>query len=192
MHVVIDARKFDEIASVFDRAGKQAPVVISRALNEAGARTKTQVIRALTDQTKLKRATIVRAVKEKRAGYGDLTYELKTRGGDISLKYFDARETQGGVTARPKGQSKVYPRAFIKGGRFPNRVALKLGGHVFERAGAKRKPIEKRKSDVYIPREMVSGQTSAAFQATANSVLPRYLERHLRALLSGAAPKGRV
>lgn len=155
----------------------KARMALARAVNHTGAKAKTQVIRALTKQTGLKRGTIVKAVRQRQAnptGGGDATYELVTRGGDISLKVFAARELRAGTKAKPWGRWQMFPGAFMRGGRFPKRVPLSMGGHVFRRAGSSRLPIALQKSGVYIPKEMLAGETAAAWERViATSLMPR-------------------
>lgn len=172
--------------ALFRNAGNQAPHAIRRALNHTGDKTRTAMVRALTAQTGLKRGTIVRALKVIRANYGSLEYRIYSRGGNVSIKYFGAKETAGGVVSK-RG---VFPRAFMKGGRFPNRVALKLGGHAYERTGKARLPIRRVKSGVFIPKEMTSGDTAAQFHASVAAFLPDRIAHELNALLTGAAPRG--
>lgn len=143
----------------------------NRVVNRAGDQSRTQIRRSLTEQTGLRRKTIVKAVKVTRSTRSTLTYRMQTKGGEISLKHFAAREQRRGVKAKPFGQWKVFPSTFIKGGRFPSRTDIGMGGHVFQRTGAGRFPIEKVKSGVIIPAEMVKGATAEAFRTTSSQVL---------------------
>jgi hypothetical protein len=190
LEVKVDTRDFDRMAARFAAAGKNVKPALQRAINHTGAKAKTKVIRALVPQTGLTRKTIVKAVRESKAGTGGLVYELKSRGGNVSLKYFGARETRTGVSAAPWNSRRVYAGSFIKGGLFPKRVALKLGGHAFVRSGSSRLPIEKQKSGLFIPTEMVTGQSAAAFNAVAASELPKRLAHEIEAILGGVAPGG--
>ena len=183
MPVRLDVSAFGAAAGRFYQAGAKGPVAIARALNHTGDKVKTQMIRALVPQTGLKRKVIVKALKRSGASAGALVYAIKSRGGDISLKFFGARETRKGVTAAPWGKRKLYPAAFIKGGRFPNRVALGMGGQVFVRAGKSRMPIQKLKSGVFIPAEMVKGATKEAFERTVASELPKRIEHELKRII---------
>lgn len=191
LRVGFDLKDFQRLANIFAAAGDQAPHAVRRGLNRAGDKARTQMKRTLVKQTGLKAGVIARALKTRRANFGSLSYEIVSRGGDISLKHFGPRETRKGVSAAPRGQRAVFNATFLKGGQFPNRKTLKMGGHVFARAGSKRSPIEKRKSGVFIPVEMVTGSTAAAFYAAANSHLGDDIARELFAILSGAAPRGR-
>ena len=140
------------------------------------------MVRSLTKQTGLKRKTIARALK-KQGGRGSLTYAIRSAGGDISLKYFGARETRKGVSAAPFGARRTFPETFMKGGRFPKRVMLKLGGHVFKRSGGSRFPVAKQRSGVVIPAQMVLGATKAAFEKTVATEFPKRIAHELKRLL---------
>ncbi|NEW96630.1 hypothetical protein [Rhodopseudomonas sp. BR0G17] len=178
----VDATQVAELAQLFETAGRKAPAAIGRAIRRTGDMAKTRVVRALVAQTGLKRKVIVKAVKAKP---GAMTYTLKTRGGNVSLKYFGARETRRGVSAAPWNRRRVFGGAFIKGGRFPNRVALGLNGQVFARVGKSRLPIARQRSGLYIPTEMIKGETRGAFLGTVNAVLPAKLRHEIAAILGG-------
>jgi hypothetical protein len=180
----IDASQIEHLGALFKKAEKEAPAAIARAIRRTGDMTATQVVRSLTAQTGLKRQVIVRAVKKRPAG---MTYSLQSRGGNVALKYFRARETRKGVSAAPWNARHVFMGTFIKGGRFPHRVGLNLGGQVFARTGAGRVPIVKQKSGLFIPKEMISGATKQAFLSTVASVLPLRLQHEIAAILGGHA-----
>lgn len=173
---VMGLKQFDNLLGAL---GQEGPKVISRALNRTGDMGRTQVVRALAKQTGLPQKTIRKAVKVKRASWSDLEYRLSATGGDISLKYFKARETRRGVTAFVRGERRLFEHSFIKGGSFARgRVALRMGGHVFQRIGS-RTELERLKSGVFIPIEMVEGPTAAAFDAIIAEMLPRRLNHEI-------------
>ena len=179
-------RKFDGIIGALSEG--EAKRVIVRAVNHAGAKTKTQVVRALTNQTGLKRPVIVKAVRAHKANYGDLSYSMRTRGGDVSLKYFNPKEVKGGLTASPFGKRKKFDNHFMTSGLPGRRFSvLRLNGQVFEAdtgTSAWGRPMSKADSGVVIPAEMVKGATAAAFHRTSGPALQTRLEHELgRALL---------
>jgi len=146
---------------------------LAGVINEVGAAAHQGILGPLRTQTGLTGSTIPRAVHDLPAGEGGLAYQLVTRGGDISLRYFGAREVAGGVAARPRMQLKTFPGAFIRSGRAPNRFAVpKLNSQVYARKtpgtawSTKENPvkIKKVKSGVFIPEEMVRGASLAAFE----------------------------
>lgn len=159
--------------------------VANRVINRTGDMARTQVRRTLSAQTGLKRKTIVKAVKTSRSNVATLAYSMSAKGGDVALKYFGARETRRGVSAAPWGKRQIFAGSFIMGGRFPGRVPLNLGGHVFERVGSGRVPIEKPDSGVIIPAEMVKGETARAFQTTVATVMPMRMAHEIRRLTGG-------
>lgn len=175
-------------------------MAITRALNHTGAKARTAMIKSLTAQTGLKRKTIVKTLKVRKAAQrGDLSYTIYSRGGNISLKYFDPKETKGGVSAKPFGRRQRYPGYFMKSGRSKNygkgfigpikgrRLLKKLGGHVYRNVegGKWRGKMELQDSGVVIPQEMVSGATEAAFYDVAQRDLVDRLGHELLRILDG-------
>jgi len=164
-------------------AAEHPEKALQRALSRTGDKAKTQVIRTLTQQTGLKRQVIVRAVKAMRPSFSNLEYKLTTRGGNVALKYFGARETAAGVSAAPRNVRQIFAHTFLKGGLFPNRVSLSMGGQVFMRTGGRH--IAKQKSGVYIPQEMVQGETLDGFNAIIQRDLPDRIAHELLRMLGG-------
>lgn len=182
MQINYDLSSIAHIGEVFRKAGKLSPDVLRKAVKHTGDKAVTKMRSALVGQTGLKRGTLVRAIKGASVGSG---YVIKSHGGDIRLKFFGARETRKGVSAAPWNHRKVYAGTFIKGGRFPNRVGLKMGGQVMHRAGSKRLPLHGVKSGLFIPEEMVKGQSEAAFYDTLDTDLAPRLAHELSRILGG-------
>jgi Prophage minor tail protein Z (GPZ) len=177
-------------------SGHEKHLSLQRAVNHTGDKAKTQVIRALAKQTGLANKVIKRSVKVNRAfgasvssfvpDESSLFYVMTTRGGDISLKYFKAREIRAGVTASPFGKRVLFAGSFIKGGRFPNRVAAKgLNGHVYRRIGEGRGPLELLNSGVIIPAEMLKGETVKTFFDVVDRDLPDRVTHEIERLIPG-------
>lgn len=186
----LDASAIARLGNQISAAGAKAPIALARAINHTGDKARTQMTRELTNQTGLKRATIVRALKESKASAGSLTYAITSRGGNVSLKYFGARETRPGVSAAPWGRRRVYFGSFMKAGWWPKRVTKgNWHGQVFRRAGGKTGSgvdrFEKVKSGLFIPREMVTGATKAAFEQSVAANLPARLSHELGRVLGG-------
>ena len=180
----IDAAKVEHLAALFKQAEAQAPAAIKRAVFRTGTMAKTRMIRALVKQTGLKRAVLARALVGKPAGGG---YQIKSRGGNVHLKYFGARETRKGVSAAPWNKRRVYGGTFTRGGKFPHRVGLNLGGQVYMRAGRDRTPISSQRSGRFIPKEMISGASEHEFLAAVATILPARLQHEIAAILAGHA-----
>lgn len=182
----VDLSSLKRFENMLAAAGKGAVPALNRAVNRAGDMAKTAMVRVLAPQTGLKPKVIRKALSSKKANATNgATYVIYSKGGDIRLKYFAARETRKGVSAAPFSNRQIFAGTFIKGGRFPNRVDIGMGGHVFKRTGAARKPIVLQRSGVFIPEEMISGASGAAFHSTAERVLPDRLAHELLRLLGG-------
>lgn len=177
-----DLSQFTNISNALHAAGSKMPLVLNRAINHTGDKALTQMRRVLVDQTGLKRNILVRAVKGTKA-FGPRGYVIRSRGGDIRLQFFGARETRKGVSAAPWNERRIYAGTFTEGGRFPNRKALNLGGVVLKRVGKGRKPLKTIRSGLFIAKEMVSGQSEAAFYATVDRDLPGRIAHELYRVL---------
>ncbi len=178
-----DLRHFENMLLGLGKDGSKAAV---RAINRAGEMGRTQVIKALSRQTGLQQKLIRRSVKEIRASWDEPEYQVRSVGGDVSLKYFKKRETADGVRAQlgtVRG-ADWFAESFYRGGVFPGRRvdAPKLNGHVFVRSGG-RTQLEKVTSGVFIPKEMVEGETELAWDKTVKRVLPKRLDHEFNRLL---------
>lgn len=179
----VDAAPIARMANMFGALQRQTrALVMVRAVNHTGAKALTQMRRVLVPQTGLKYRTLKRAVTAKKAFNGG-DFVIKSRGGDVRLKFFKPRETRKGVAASPWNRRKVYPGTFTKGGRFPKRVALSMGGTVLRRTGKSRGPLKVVRSGLYIPTEMVTGNSEAAFYATVERELPPRIAHELYRVL---------
>ena len=166
-----------------DRLNRQFPKIIPQEVNKVGNRAKTVVIRNLTKQTGLDRKVIVAAVgNPAKARPGKLTYEMKTQGGNIRLKYLKPKESGDGVVAKPFGKKTLYPGAFMMGGAVGNRkVVPKFKGHVMVRT--KGRFYTNARSGVFIPVEMTQGATLAAFEKIAGPMLEDRVTKVIAKLL---------
>lgn len=191
MHVTItyDAQALRTAIAGLDAAAAGAfRAQLAAAINVAGKAAHQAIIGPLKAQTGLRGSTIPRAIHDLPAGgVNSLSYSLVTRGGDISLKYFGAREGGAGVTAHPRGQATFERGAFIKSGPKGNRRASpKLDGQVYRNVagGRWRGKISKVKSGVYIPQEMVRGAVVKAFEGVVGAQLDPAVGR-VMALIAG-------
>ncbi|WPZ23120.1 phage tail protein [Sulfitobacter faviae] len=182
----IDVKGLQQFENMLGALGAEAPKAVNRAINRTGDMARTQVVRTLARQTGLPQKTIRKSVKVKRSSWANLEYQLKSAGGDVSLKYFKKRETDDGVRAY-LGDARGwdwFAESFFRGGRWPRpRKAISWShGHVFVRVGG-RTELEKVKSGVFIPEEMVDGATAKAFEKSVEKNLPRRLDHEISRLL---------
>ncbi|MBI1202558.1 MAG: hypothetical protein GC182_08610 [Rhodopseudomonas sp.] len=189
VEINLDAAPIAALAQYMKAAGNRTPDAVRRALNHSGDIARTKMRRALTEKTGLPYRVIKAATHTTHANYGALVYSIKARGGNVRLKFFKPRETQRGVSAAPRGQRRVFPNTFIKGGQFPNRVGLHMGGEVFERIGSGHgRPMFKRaRSGVFIPTDMVSAEVAETFIATGLALLPGRVAHEVGRILGVAA-----
>ena len=152
---------------------------MAAALNAAGSEIRKQTIDAETRQTGLKHDTIERAQVAQPASAGRLAFNIRSKGGNVRLKYFGARETGSGVTADPWDAPHFYPQAFINSGWKDRRPSPKLNGQVYKRVGRKSMPIVQEKSGLFIPTEMTKGATAQAFEQTSRRALLEIITRLL-------------
>ena len=192
----VDMSEIGVLAKAFQQAGSKTPLVLSRGLNKAGLKARTQMRRDLVGQTGLKYGVFVRALRSTSATPSSLAFVIKSKGGNVSLKFFKPREGKGGVTARPWNGSTFYRGAFTKsgGGRRKTKrfKSPKLKGQVFVNVdgGRWRGRIAIVKSGLFIPEEMVTGRSASAFNAAVTQELPTEVGRALLSILSAGAPRG--
>lgn len=179
-----DVSAFGRTSEHFSTASKMVPVARNRAINHTGMKARTKMKSALVVQTGLKARTMEKALRVTRASIGNGgTFTIKAKGGDTRLHKFAAKETRAGVSAAPWRSRRIYAGTFIKGGHFPNRVDLKKGGVVFQRTGKARYPIRVVHSGLFLPDEMVSGQSAEAFYRTVDTDLPSRMAHELERIL---------
>jgi hypothetical protein len=182
LQVTVDASTVEKLAQRFISAPKKVAAAQRFALQQAGNKARTGMRRALVGQTGLKYGVLVRAIRGNLSGR-DL-YVIRSRGGNIRLKFFSPRETRRGTVHKSPKLASPVPNAFMKGGRFPKRVPFKGGltnGEVHERTGKGRWPVRIVRSGVFIPAEMVEGASKKAFFDASNDLA----ERMARKLLQG-------
>jgi hypothetical protein len=179
IEIKIDATQWKNLEARVAKAGSNAPKALMRAINHTGKKATTQMVRALADQTGLKIKTTRKALKTKTASGPGGAFTISSKGGNIRLKFFKAKETRKGVSASPWNKRRTYAGVFMRGGRFPKRVDLGLGGATVKRAGSARYPLKTVKSGLWLPTEMVRDKTANAFYSTAARELPPRLIHEL-------------
>jgi hypothetical protein len=168
-----------DMEALLRQVGNHAPHAIRRAVNRTGDKALTLVTRTLAKQTGVKYRVVKRSLSVQRANYDRGTYRISSKGGYISLKEFDARQTKNGVSAMVWDKRRVFPHSFI---------APTLGGHVFVRMGKGRNPIRKMWGPA-LPAELVKDETAAIFLSTVETELPQRLAHEVGALLAGHAAR---
>lgn len=164
------ARYADRIAAMPGRA-RQA---MAEGLNEGGDLERTQVRRALRQQTGVSKAgTITSHTKSKRASAGNLEYTISGLGKGLPIRDFPVRSGIGApVTARPWNVSHTFERSFQTSRK----------GMLRARRGASRFPIRA----LYGPsvaKEIVKDDTAEEFSAHAGQRVERAVIKRLGRML---------
>jgi len=166
----------------FARLGEEGPSIMAGLLNAGGLALRTRTVAKETEQTGLKESTVDRAQVAVEASPGRLSFSIQVEGGNIRLKHFGAQESGGGVTARPWNRPTFYPGAFITSGRQGARApAPKLHGQVYraksETSRRWGRPITQVKSGLFLPDELVKGETIAAWEEGTAPLLDGIMTR---------------
>jgi hypothetical protein len=169
----VDVTALTRFAGRLQSAKHNMPQHLAKLVHEVGPIATAQMKRVLPAQTGLKFKTINRALKGRAQGPN---YAIVSKGGDVRLKFFGARETAKGVTAAPWNSRRLYPATFIRSGWWPKRGRPVSGGHVMRRTGASKYPIEQVRSGLYIPNEMITGKSAVVFYGTVEHRLAPKLE----------------
>ncbi|WP_273757610.1 hypothetical protein [Bartonella sp. AU55XJBT] len=107
-----------------------------------------------------------------------LETDITGSGTPIPLKFFKAKETKRGVTYKLFGKKQILPHGFIKGGSFPKRVDLKMGGNVFQRDDGDQFPIAKQE-EPSIAKVMSKPEIANAIAQYASERLTKNIQRQL-------------
>ena len=168
---------------------KKARRAYSMSINRVGRKGFTKVKRVVAKQVKLTQKKVVQYgnVKQNFAHSAKLEHRITSRGGEVPLKEFRARETKRGVVANPMGKRQLFEHTFIKSGWWPTRHGPVGNGHVFSpdlstnKAG---RAFKRTRSGVSIPIQIVEDQSKAAFNANAKA-LPIEINKMIRKMTGG-------
>jgi hypothetical protein len=193
IQIKVDASQIARLGNLLGAAGGKAPQAVRHALNHTGVKARNAMVKALVPQTGLKQKVLKKALKGSKAyrggasakfgGAGSDAYVIKSKGGNIALKYFKAREKGDGVNASPWNAQHHYRGAFKLVGWGRRRKTAAFHGNVMIRAGKSRHPLKLVKSGLDIPDEMVAGASRQAFFAVAQTdLMPRLFHELLRVI----------
>jgi hypothetical protein len=192
IQIKVNADMIVGLGNLLGAAGAKAPQAVRNALNHTGQKVRTAMVKALAPQTGLKQKVLKKALKGSKAysggaskfgGAGSDSYVIKSRGGNIALKFFKAREGGGGVSASPWNSKHTYAGAFKLDGFRRRHKEPKFHGNVMRRKGAGPHPLQLVKSGLDIPDEMIKGASREAFFAVAQSdLMPRLAHELLRVI----------
>lgn len=172
MHLVITATLKGDIV-------KRVETAVARGLNEGGDLVRTQVRRALKEQTGVKAYRSITSRTEQagkgtnRAAPGRLTYAIYASRKPIPLGEFPVKVTVGpggGVDGKTWGVDHLFKRSFVLHGKFKARL------------GSARMPIRTLLGP-NLAKELTKDRSAAAFwSTTAEAVPPAVLKQLAKAL----------
>ncbi|MEF3312617.1 phage tail protein [Paenibacillus sp. GYB004] len=131
--ITVDADKVKEIEQRLGEIRKQAPVVLSRALNRAAANAKTNASKKVRETYTLRAKDVNETFSVRKASRGNLSAAVTSRSGSIGLDKFKVRPLEPRhskppkslkVQVRKEGGAKKLVGAF---------VASVSGNKVFQR-----------------------------------------------------------
>lgn len=175
-------KQFQNMMAALDEG--KARVGIARAINRVVDSVHGKVIRAVVKQTSIPRRIVKQSVKKSKTahkGDGPLQGVVYSSGYPISLKHFGAKQFSFGVRAKVWGEFQKFPSHFINAGRWNSGKPVK-NGHVFQRVGASRFPIEKVDGPS-VPEGLIAGEATHAFTQTVETMLPARVSHELGRLL---------
>lgn len=214
--VRVDTSDMQRLAQLIRQAERKAPGAVAGGINDTFGKARTQVVRALVQQTGAKYGDVRKALTYKRAHIGNLEASIKGRGPYMPLRMFKPsvkvvtlynvstkrKARYQVVSASPWGVRRQFPGMFMVGswqrsgrgakfvGSGTSAGGVSTNGQVFVRVGAARLPI-RRTFGPSIPKEMVQDETAAAFLKVAET-MPDAIGRHLLGVMQGAAWASRV
>lgn len=176
--------------------GPASSLAIARALNKAAGNVQVSVLRTLSTEIGLPQRAFRGSVKVQRVTAAAVTEsgataKVTARGGDISLRHFQARQTRKGVTFKPgrKVKRRLLEGAFIATARGGSRqvfIRAQNAKNVRVDSAAnvrRRKRVRPRGPDLPIAKITVPGVSSTLLDATIRRTLEEegavLLERRL-------------
>jgi hypothetical protein len=163
----VDTSGLQKMARDLEAARAKIPRALAQGLNQGGDKVRTQVQRALKEQTNVKLyKSITSRVRTVRAFPGRLCYEIVATGKGIPIREFPVQVTGRGVDAEPWGVEHLFKRSFRE----------KYIGGLMSRIGKERKPIRLLRGPS-LPKELVKGETPVVFDEAAQSFVPPALAK---------------
>ncbi|MGI3902474.1 MAG: hypothetical protein ACRYGP_16900 [Janthinobacterium lividum] len=173
--VRVDTSSFDKLSQRVGAMQMRVARAIPQGLNKGGERVRTQLQRALKQQTNVKAySSITSRVRPLMAHEGGLQYQIVVKGGAIPIKEFPVHLTLRGVDADTWGVEHLFARSFgIKGEGVEGFRA---------RLGSARFPIRKLKGP-NLAKELDRGVVPSVFTFAAREFIPPALLRQLASAL---------
>lgn len=177
MKIKFDVHELEKLIRGISQMQRQIPAAIARGLNEGGDKTRTQVRRALQNQTGVVRyASVTNRVRTKRAFAsegGASSYEIIVSGKPTKMFEFRTvvqKGAGGGVTAFLWGKAHRFKRSFEGGGSIAGQLKMRTTGP--------RTPLRSFDGP-NLAREAVKDQSAEAFHVGAETFVAPAILKHI-------------
>jgi len=180
LKITVDTR---DLKRAMAALGSKAPTAIMRALNKTARSARTQAVRGVAKEIRLKQKDVRPMIPVIPATSKHLEAKLVARGRPISLMRLGARQTKQGVVYRGPGGRVLIRSAFIA--TMPR--ARRPG--VFKRKGKPRLPIQKQFGPS-VPQVVLERGIFEGIARTAPGTLAKNLAQETHYLLSKDQRRG--
>ncbi|AGF74839.1 hypothetical protein BAnh1_09670 [Bartonella australis AUST/NH1] len=152
---------------------------LRNAINSSAKQVERFAEKQVTELTSAKSKRVKQGIYIKaKATAKFLETEIIGSGTALPLKFFKAKETKRGVVYTLFGKRQILPHGFIRGGRFPKRVDLNMGGNVFEKAKGDKFPIAKQEGPA-IAKVMSGQEVTGSIEKYAHERLTKNIQIQL-------------
>lgn len=181
----------DELERKLGNLKSKAPQVLSRAINRAAEKARTETKREVADKYFISQGDVLKTVTLSKASTAKLSAELKSRGGPIALSKFKVSPNRG-VRRTKRGYSpSVYKAGVEKAGGMkplsgsPKAFMATMGsGHsgVMNRKSARRLPLKQLYGPA-VPSMIKNEEVISTIKEAAADMLERRIDAEVNNIL---------
>lgn len=181
--ITVDADKLKEVEKRLGNYSKQAPAVISRALNRAAMNVKSNASKKAREVYRIKAQDVNKTFKINRASRNNLSASVVSSGGSIGLEKFKTNLKD--PTAK---KPRVFKAAVKKQGGLKQIlrgfVADISGVKVFQRTSKKRLPIQ-RLFGPPVPQMVSNPEVQHFIESQAAETFEKRLDHEIKRVMEG-------
>ncbi|OPJ63689.1 phage tail protein [Clostridium chromiireducens] len=181
--ITIDSIKFEEVERELGEYKAKAPIALSRALNRAAAKAKTNASRKAREQYNIKAKDINSTINITKANKSSLRAVLRSTGERIPLIKFKVNPSN----PRPKKPPKVLRVEVKRGGLkelIGGFVADINGNKVFKRTSKARLPIQQLFGPA-VPQMLGTSSIKEFIENEASKVFDQRLDHEIKRIMGG-------
>ncbi len=184
----------DEIEEKLDGLKKKAPVILSRAINRASEKARTEAKREVSEKYFISQKNVLKTIRLKKASKAVLSAEMISRGSPIALSKFRvSQRRQVSRTKRGKASPSVYKAGVERAGGLkpldgnPKAFFTSVGsGHegVMERVSSRRLPLKELYGPA-VPSMIKNEKIIGRIQEEASETLEKRIDAEINNILQG-------